>query len=224
MANSYVFYANKNGRPVGLPGFVGPKGPQGLQGEQGLQGLQGDPGVFIGAEEDMPEGTRVRFDPDGSPDIAAVINDSNISEDETWSSDKINSVIGSLLTTINNLTTTVNSLTTLADRSSEVVYVAPGTPLKCQLHKIGHTASLRILTDSMNFTAGQSTYIARVPIDCKPAEGYYYAFATTSNYRDSCEDCIFMIMVNDSGEVYATAIKAMTSTRCNINLTYICAQ
>ena len=33
MANSYVLYANKNGRPTGLPGFVGPKGPQGEPGE-----------------------------------------------------------------------------------------------------------------------------------------------------------------------------------------------
>lgn len=224
MANSYVFYANKNGRPTGLPGFRGPKGEQGEQGLQGIQGEQGDPGVFIGSEEDMPAGTRVRLDPNGSPDTAAVINDTEVSTDETWSSDKINSVIGGLLTTINNLTTTVNSLTTLADRSSEVVYVPSGTPYKKQLHKIGHTASLRICTDSMNFTAGQSTLIARVPGDCIPAEGYYYTFATTSNYRDSCEDCIFMIMVNDYGEVYATPIKAMTGTRCNINITYICAQ
>lgn len=44
MANSYVFYVNKNGRPTGLPGFVGPKGPQGEQGEQGIQGPQGEPG------------------------------------------------------------------------------------------------------------------------------------------------------------------------------------
>lgn len=224
MANSYVFYANKNGIPTGLPGFVGPKGPQGEQGEQGIQGLQGNPGVFVGAEEDMPEGTRVRVDPDGSPDIAAVINDTNISEDETWSSDKINSVIGGLLTTINNLTTTVNSLTTLADRSSEVLWAASGTPYKKQLHKIGRTASLRICTDSMNFTAGQSTNIARLPYDCIPAEGYYYTFASTSNYADSCDNCIFRIMITDDGMVTATAIKAMTGTRCNINITYICAQ
>lgn len=87
MANSYVFYANKNGRPTGLPGFVGPKGPQ------GEQGIQGDPGVFIGAEEHMPAGTRVRFDPNGSADIAAVINDNSISTEETWSSSKTHTEI-----------------------------------------------------------------------------------------------------------------------------------
>lgn len=96
MANSYVFYANKNGRPTGLPGFVGPKGPQGEQGEQGIQGPQGEPGIFIGAEEDMPAGTRVRLDPNGSPDIAAVINDTEVSTEETWSSNKINTIINNL--------------------------------------------------------------------------------------------------------------------------------
>lgn len=130
--------------------------------------------------------------------------------------------ITSLVTTINSLTATVNSLTTLTDRSSDLVYIASGTPLNKQMHKIGHTVSIRICTDSMNFSAGQSTRIARVPSDCIPAEGYYYSFGTTSAYNDSCDDRIFQIMITSEGDLYATAIKGMTSTRCNITVTYIC--
>lgn len=68
MANSYVFYANKNGRPTGLPGFVGPKGPQGEQGEQGIQGPQGEPGEVN-------------------------IDDASITTESTWSSSKTHTEI-----------------------------------------------------------------------------------------------------------------------------------
>lgn len=68
MANSYVFYANKNGRPTGLPGFVGPKGPQGEQGEQGIQGPQGEPGEVN-------------------------IDDAAITTESTWSSNKTHTEI-----------------------------------------------------------------------------------------------------------------------------------
>ena len=68
MSNSYVFYANKNGRPTGLPGFVGPKGPQGEQGEQGIQGPQGEPGEVN-------------------------IDDASITTESTWSSSKTHTEI-----------------------------------------------------------------------------------------------------------------------------------
>lgn len=218
MANSYVFYANKNGRPTGLPGFRGPKGEQGEQGLQGVQGLQGDPGVFIGSEEDMPAGTRVRLDPNGSADIAAVINDTNISEDETWSSDKINSVIGGLLTTINNLTAVV-------DRSSDMRYIGSGTPDKWSLHKVGSIASLSIVTRESTWNVGNEIWLGFLPEDCMPLEGDIKIFAPSnltgaSGTSGSNE---FIVTIKGDSTIAVQPIIKLTDAKCIINITYICA-
>lgn len=76
-------------------------GPEGPEGPQGPQGEVGESGVFIGSEEDMPAGTRVRLDPNGSADIAAVINDNGVSTEETWSSKKISDEINDEISQIN---------------------------------------------------------------------------------------------------------------------------
>lgn len=71
-------------------------GPEGPEGPQGPQGEVGESGVGFGpVPEVMPEGVNWWIDPNGEPNTAATINDANISEDETWSSKKIDSKFGS---------------------------------------------------------------------------------------------------------------------------------
>lgn len=71
-------------------------GPEGPEGPQGPQGEVGESGVGFGpVPEVMPEGVNWWVDPNGEPNTAATINDANVSEDETWSSKKIDSKFGS---------------------------------------------------------------------------------------------------------------------------------
>lgn len=182
MANSYVFYANKNGRPTGLPGFVGPKGPQGEQGEQGIQGLQGDPGVFIGSEEDMPAGTRVRLDPNGSPDIAAVINDTNISEDETWSSSKINRDLAELT---NNDWEASNEID-ITSRTYQNPYTTATSGYAFISNASGQSGLLRVAsaTKNTNFAVGGG--VGRFGIYIKKGMKVYTEGATTKAVFIEC--------------------------------------
>lgn len=73
-----------------MNGDEGPEGPQGPQGEVGESGVGFGP-----VPEVMPEGVNWWIDPNGEPNTAATINDANVSEDETWSSKKIDSKFGS---------------------------------------------------------------------------------------------------------------------------------
>lgn len=73
-----------------MNGEEGPEGPQGPQGEVGESGVGFGP-----VPEVMPEGVNWWIDPNGEPNTAATINDTNVSEDETWSSKKIDSKFGS---------------------------------------------------------------------------------------------------------------------------------
>lgn len=71
-------------------------GPEGPEGPQGPQGEVGESGVGFGpVPEVMPEGVNWWIDPNGEPNTAATINDTNVSEDETWSSKKISGKFGS---------------------------------------------------------------------------------------------------------------------------------
>lgn len=89
-------FVNTGVEAMGPQGEVGPEGPTGADGapgEPGAPGKDGDPGPQGPRGEMGPQGPRGPQGPQGEPgDPSDLIDDTVISENKTWSSQKINNI------------------------------------------------------------------------------------------------------------------------------------